>query len=165
MMNTQDIQTLIRLPKVIIDKKPADGYREENRTRRCDLDLQSSDETGRVFQVFIRQHIRIGQNFSIGLRYAVNREKLTTITLARYNGPHGEYSRAPDGHYALPHIHYMTEAEIEAGHSQPQENRRELTDRYATLEEALRVFFHDTETGNYATYFPELLEPRLFNGY
>ena len=93
MMNNQDIQTLIRLPKVIIDKKPADGYREENRTRRCDLDLQSSDETGRVFQVFIRQHIRIGQNFSIGLRYAVNLGKLTTITLARYNGPHGEYSR------------------------------------------------------------------------
>ena len=165
MMNNQDIQTLIRLPKVIIDKKPAGGYREENGARRCDLDLQSSDETGRVFQVFIRQHIRIGQNFSIGLRYAVNRGKLTTVTLARYNGPHGEYSRATDGHFALPHIHYITEAEIEAGHSQPQENHRELTNSYANLDEALRVFFQDTATGNYATFFPELIQSRMFDGY
>ncbi len=165
MMNNQEIQTLIRLPKTIVDRSPVRDYREENGQRRCDLNLQASDGTGLTFPVFIRQNIRLSGNFSIGLRYVVNQGKLTTVTLARYNGPHGETSRAADGHYALPHIHYITEAEIVAGHSQPQENHRELTDRYANLDEALRVFFQDTATGNYATFFPELIQSRMFDGY
>ena len=47
------------------------------------------------------------------------------------------------------------------GHTQPQENQRLVTDKYIFLEEALRVFFQDTSTGNYAQFFPELLEPRM----
>ena len=165
MLTEQDIQDLIRLPKVIVGRHPAQGYREENGQRRCDLELESSDETGRAFPVFVRQNIRLPGNFSIGLRYAVNRGKLTTVTLVRYNGPHGEHGNAPDGHYALPHVHYITAAEMEAGYSQPQENHREVTDKYGNLEDALRVFFNDTATGNYATYFPELIQSRMFDGY
>ena len=164
-MTDDDIQELIRLPKAIVDRSPARGYQEENGQRRCDLNLQASDGTGLAFLVFIRQNLRLPGNFSIGLRCAVNRGKLTTVTLARYNGPHGEHSRASDGHYALPHIHYITADEIAHGHSQPQENRRELTGRYDALEEALRVFFQDTSTGNYAAFFPELTQARLFDGY
>ena len=119
----------------------------------------------REFPVFIRQHLRFTRNFSIGLRYTANQGKLTTITLARYNGPHGETSIAPDGHYALPHIHYITADEIAKGHTHPQENHREVTDRYETLEEALRVFFRDTATLNYEGFFPDLLQGRLFSGY
>ena len=163
-MTDADIQDLIRLPKAIVDRSPARGYQEENGQRRCDLNLQALDGTGLAFLVFIRQNLRLPGNFSVGLRCAANRGKLTMVTLARYNGAHGEHSRASDGHYALPHIHYITADEIAHGHSQPQENRRELTGRYAALEEALRVFFQDTSTGNYADYFPELLEPRLFDG-
>ena len=161
-MTDQEIQVLIGLPKVIVSRSPAKGYREENGQRRCDLELRSADEIGRTFPAFIRQNIRLPGNFSIGLRYGINEGKLTTITLARYNGPHGETSRTADGHHALPHIHYITEDEIAAGHTQPQENHREPTDRYATFEEALSVFFQDTATGNYAQFFPELLEPRMF---
>ncbi len=165
MLTEQEIQDLIGLPKSIVGKNPAKDYREENGQRRCDLELESSDGTGRAFTVFVRQNIRLPGNFSVGLRYVVNRGKLATVTLARYNGPHGEHSHAPDGHYSLPHIHYITEAEIETGHRQPQENHRELTDKYANLEDALRVFFRDTSTENYASYFPELIQSRMFNGY
>lgn len=160
-MTNQEIRSLIGLPKAIVNRSPARGYREENRHWRCDLELQSSDETKRGFLAFIRQNIRLTGNFSIGLRYGVNEGKLATITLARYNGPHGETSLDQDGHYALPHIHYITEDELAAGHTQPQESHREITVRYATLEEALRVFFQDTATGNYAQFFPELLEARM----
>ncbi len=100
MITDQDIEMLIRQPKRITSKSPVQGYREENNQRRCDLELMSSDEDGRVFSVFIRQNLRINLNFTIGLRYSANEGKLTTITLARYNGPHGEVSRALDGHYA-----------------------------------------------------------------
>lgn len=164
MISDVQIQDLIRLPKVIIDRRPATGYREEHGSRRCDLSLRSSDDSARKFLVFIRQHIRIRQNFSIGLRYPVNVGKLTTITLVRYNGPHGETSRAPDGHYARPHIHYITANELAAGHTLPQENHRELTNKYNTFEEALREFFAKIAVENCEDYFPMLWKPRLFNG-
>ena len=162
MMTNQDIQAPIRWPKAIVDKSPGRDYREEYGQRRCDLNLQAADDSGLTFSVFVRRSIRLPGNFSIGLRYPVNEGKLTTITLTRYNGPHGETDRSADGHYALPHIHYITEEEIEAGHSQPQESHRELTNSYATFEEAMLVFFQDTATGNYARFFPELREPRMF---
>ena len=161
MITDDDIQNLIRLPKAIVSRSPARGYREENGQRRCDLYLQASDGTALEFPAFIRQNLRLSGNFSIGLRYALNEGKPTTVTLARYNGPHGETSRAPDGHYALPHIHFITAGEIAKGHTLPQENNRELTNRYNTFDEALRAFFSDTATGNYAQFFPELLEPRM----
>ena len=160
-MTDQEIQALIGLPKAIINRNPARGYREQNGQRRCDLELQPADGTRPEFQAFIRQNLRLPGNFSIGLRCGVYEGKLTTITLARYNGPHGENSRAADGHYALPHIHYITEGELASGHTQPRENYRELTTRYTTFEEAMRVFFQDTATRNYAQFFPELLEPRM----
>ena len=165
MIGNDNIQALIRLPKVIVSKSPARGYREENGSRRCDLELQTSNGSGQVFPVFIRQHIRFGQNFSIGLRYSANQGKPATVTLIRYNGFHGETSRAPDGHYAQPHIHYTPGDEIASGNTHPQENLRQVTDRYSTFDEALRAFFADTATLNYSDYFPELTQPRLINGY
>ena len=36
-----------------------------------------------------------------------------------------------------------------------------MTDRYSDLEQALRAFFTDTATRNYADYFPELLQGRF----
>ena len=164
MLTDQDIHDLIRLPKTIVAKRPATDYREQDGNSRCDMDLQSSEGDVKVFSVFIRRHLRFARNFSIGLRYVANEGKPTTITLVRYNGPHGESSRTPDGHYAKAHIHYLTEEELAAGHTMPQENRREFTSAYGTFEEALRVFFDDTSTSNYRDYFPDLNQGRLFNG-
>ena len=154
MMTQQRIQELIEIPKTIVRRSPKSGYREEQRSRRCDLDLLSlhGDDT---FAVFIRQHLLFAENFSIGLRYRAN-SPFGLITLVRYNGPHGESSRDPDGHYAKPHIHRVTQQEIAAGSTRPQERDRMITDKYATLEQALRVFFTDTVVSNYAEFFPDI---------
>lgn len=165
MITDDQIQRLIRIPKVIIDKRPVVGYREEHGSRRCDLSLQSSNKPDEAFLIFIRCHIRFQQNFSIGLRHTINVDRPMPLTLVRYNGPHGETSRAPDGHYAVPHIHYVTADEIAAGHIQPQETRREFTKKYTNFDEALREFFAETAVENPKHYFPELWKPRLFNGH
>ena len=96
------------------------------------------------------------------MRYQTNDRMLGSVTLVRYNGPHGETSRSQDGHYAKPHIHRITAQEIESGSIQPQESHRENTDRYNTLEEALSIFFFDVGVINYSDYFPELLQRSLF---
>ena len=165
MITDRDIQDLIQLPKIIGSKTPSAGYKEENGHRRCELDLQAMSDDDITFAVFIRQNNRFIENFSIGLRYHTGDKALGTITLVRYNGPHGESSRQPDGHYATPHIHRITEAEIESGSREPQERCREITDRYGTFEQALIAFFDDTATSNRDKYFPEMLQMRLFNGH
>ena len=142
MLTQQRIQDLIELPKTIVRRSPSLGYREENGHRRCDLELRSCGYDGSVFAVFIRQNLQFAENFSIGLRYRADLP-LGSITLVRYNGPHGESSQTQDGHFAQAHIHRITEQELALGSTQPQERDRTITDQYATLEQALLVFFND----------------------
>lgn len=160
-MTDQQLSNLFVCPKQITGKHPARGYHEDNRHWRCNLDLQSVNGTGGVFEVFIRQHVVFVENFSIGLRYQTGNRSPGTITLARYNGPHGEFSRASDGHFAQPHTHHLTAEELAAGSTEPQEKDRRVTDRYATFAQALAVFFGDAGVTNYADYFPELRQARL----
>ena len=131
---------------------------------RCDLELRSHGQDEDTFEVFIRQNVQFIENFSIGLRYRADLP-LGAITLVRYNGPHGESSRSPDGHYAKPHIHRITEQELAKGSTQPQERDRAITHQYATLEQALSVFFEDARVLNHEEYFPEILQMRLFDGH
>ena len=161
MLTDQDILDLIKLPKAITSRTPARGYSDENGHRRCNVTLEGEGDQGGEFTVFIRQHERFVENFSIGLRYQTGDPALRTITLTRYNGPHGEFSISPDGHYALPHIHRITQAELESGSTEPQERHREITDRYSTYEEALAVFFADAAVQNHSDYFPALGQLRL----
>ena len=164
MLTDEQIRELIAVPKSIAALVPRNGFRVEDRHRRCELELSSDSGGFRKFDVFIRQNIRFAGNFSIGLRCQVGDTNRTiTVTLARYNGPHGETARSQDGHYALPHIHYITEAEIARGHQQPQEKLRTATDRYTTFVEALHAFFADISVSKYLDYFPELRQGRLFN--
>ena len=164
MLTQQQIQELIDVPKTIVSKRPRHGYREESGHRRCDLELRSHREDDSTFAVFIRQNLQFVENFSIGLRYRAALP-LGAITLVRYNGPHGETSGAPDGHYAQAHIHRITEQELASGSTQPQERDRTITYRYATLEQGLSVFFDDAGVSNHDEYFPELLQMRLFDGH
>ena len=164
MLTDQDIVNLIEVPKTIGSKTPARTYRQEYGHKRCDIDLQSTSDDTKKFVVFIRQNEKFIENFSIGLRYQTGDSNLRTITLTRYNGLHGETSRDPDGHCAMPHIHRITASEIESGSTQPQERHRKITDKYGTFEQALLSFFKDTRVTNYRDYFPELLQGRLFNG-
>lgn len=164
-MNNQQIQEMIAIPKIITKKDPATKYRTDNIQWRCELELESRQSGSNKFIVFIRQNIFFIENFSIGLRYLTEDPNLGTITLIRYNGPHGEFAIHPDDHYAKPHIHRITAEEISSGSRQPKEKHREITNRYNTLEEALRVFFRDISVENYTDYFPELQQGRFpFNG-
>lgn len=165
MLTDQEITSLIEVPKTIVARTPATGYRDDNRNIRCDVEMTASSDNGEAFAVFIRRHNRYIENFSIGLRYRTFDKQLGDVTLVRYNGLHGEVSRHPDGHFAKSHIHRITEEEVMQGLLQPQERRREITDRYGTFEEALWIFFGDIGTTNLERYFPELRQPRLFDGH
>ncbi len=153
MLIDQEILDLIRSPKEIKRKVPNTGYKDENNHKRCTLTLETSE--GESFGVFIRQNNTFIENYSMGLRYQTNNRDLGWITLVRYNGPHGETSLSQDGHYEKPHIHRITAAEIGSGSTQPQEKKREITDRYLTFEQALVVFFSDIGVKKYLKYFPE----------
>ena len=160
MLTDQEIQGLLVMPKVITDKQPAKGYRDEGFQKRCNLELIGSYDEH--FVVFVRQHSTFIENYSIGLRYQTGEPSVGTITLIRYNGAHGEERRQPGGHFAVPHIHRITEAELLSGSRQPQESHREMTDRYGTFEAALKVFFTDMKVENAKDYFPTESQPPLF---
>ena len=164
-LTDQKIQNLLDIPKTISKKTPPNGYNERDGSRHCHLELEAVSSDGAQFRVFTRQHSVFVEGFSIGLRYQTNIKAVGTITLVRYNGPHGESSRNPDGHYAQPHIHRITAQELASGNTNPQESHREITDRYSTFEQALRIFFEDIGVTNDAEYFPEALQPRLFDEY
>ena len=105
MLTKEDIESLIKTPKKIKKKTPAKEYKEENGHKRCDLEVsEDSVEDGKTFSVFIRQNIYFIENFSIGLCYKTKNRALSSITLIRYNGPHGT-SQSHGGHYSKPHIH------------------------------------------------------------
>ena len=164
MLTDGEIQNLISLPKMITSKEPARGYGESNTQRRCKLSIVAASDSNIRFEVFIRRHIRFIENFTIGLTYRTNLVQSGVITLARYNGAHGETSRSPDGHFATPHIHRVTQTELGSGSIQPQAASRELTAQYSTYEEALAIFFVDTAVENYRRYFPEAGQMRLIEG-
>ncbi len=160
-----EIKKLVAIPKKIKARSPARGYKEENGHKRCSLILEFSAKVGEAFSVFIRQNTQLIENYSIGLRYQTSDRVLGAITLVRYNGPHGEASQHQDGHYDKPHIHCLTAEELRAGSVQPQERRRELTGKYRTFEDALKVFFKDVGVMNYQKYFPELCQGDMFSGH
>lgn len=165
MLTDQQIQEVVARPKTIIQKSPATGYHEEDRHRRCHLELAALTDPAVKFQVFVRQSSEFMEGFSIGLRGKVGGLGSPTVTLIRYNGPHGESSTSDDGHYSVPHIHRITAEAIASGSDRPREKSREITTRYHTYEEALLVFFQDIRVDNYEAYFSELRQLRLFNGH
>ena len=162
MLTDQEIQDLIKSPKEIKEKIPVNGYKEESGYKRCNLALESAGDSARLFLLFIRQNNTFIENFSIGLHYQSNDREFGSLTLLRYNGPHGERSRCQDGHYDKPHIHRIRAAEMDSGHTQPQKKHRAITDKYDTFEEALNVFFADVGVKNYLQYFPECRQKTLF---
>ena len=165
MLTDDEIQGLLDHPKTIAGKTPRAGYKTEAGHRRADLTLEATaGSSATAFSVFIRQNLRFIENFSIGLRYRSNIAGLGDVTLVRYNGPHGEMSIQPDGHYAKPHIHRITAVELASGSRAPKEQHRTITDRYVTLDDALRTFFSDLNINGVQQFFPELVQRRMFNG-
>ncbi len=164
MLTDREIQELIQSPKKIKERNPDRGYSEGDGHRRCNLVLEDDSGGGGIFSVFIRQNTFFIENFSIGLVYKKDKE-VGSITLIRYNGPHGETSRDEDGHYAKSHIHRVIAEEVRSGIMQPQEKHREITEKYSIFEEALNAFLVDVGIVNGSEYFPELNQLGLFDGY
>ena len=165
MLTDRQIQNLVTRPKRILRRVPPSGYQEEGRQRRGELELEATDDSSYRFSVFIRQSAKFIENFSVGLRYQTGDSSLGTVTLLRYNGPHGESVRDPDGHYARPHIHRITEAALVSGSEHPQEMDREITDQYATLEEALVLFLNEVGVMRVRDNFDQLVQMRFFSGH
>ncbi len=163
-LTERDLKELREMPKTIQSKVPRRGFREESGHLRCDLTIYAPSDPIFRFEVYIRQTMRYIENFSLGLIYHASDREHRAITLIRYNGAHGEQTLTPDGHYAQPHIHYLTAEELAQGYLQPRELRRELTDLYSTFEDAIPVFLHDIGVSNVNTYFEDLMQGRLFNG-
>lgn len=165
MLTDDEIQGLLERPKAIASKTPRAGYKIEGGHRRADLTLEGTvGGSVAAFSVFIRQNLRFIENFSVGLRYRSNLAGLGDVTLIRYNGPHGDLSIHPDGHYAKPHIHRVTAAELASGSREPKERHRTITDQYTTFDDALRVFFSDLNINGVQMFFPNLLQRQMFNG-
>lgn len=163
-MTDMEIRDLVACPKAIWSKEPSRDYRYEPSQRRCNLELTATADSRMRFSIFVRQNLKYIENFSVGLNYHSNDRKLGLITLVRYNGPHGESSRQPDGHYAKFHIHRITAAEIASGSREPREIHREITDRYGALEEALIAFFQDTQAVNYWQFCAGMFQRGFLNG-
>ena len=163
MFTDEHIAEIIEIPKVIVTHTPSTGYSEVDNHRRHNLELRAEGNASQRFSVFIRQNVTFIENFSIGLRYHSGEPAVGTMTLMRYNGPHGETSRNPDGHFALPHIHRITAAEPASGTFHPQERDRRTTDRYYTLEQALGTFIEDAAIALDEKLLA-LLQGRLFDG-
>ena len=165
MLTDQDLATLVQAPKRIVRKTPDRGLREESGHKRCELELQPRAHHGGAFEAFIRHSSQFVENFSFGLKYRPDGSPPRTLVLVRYNGPHGETSQAEDGHYTKPHIHRLTADALAEGSVQPRPTDRELTNRYASFEQAIVVFCEDAGIENYSDYFPQALQGILFNGH
>ena len=163
-MTNKDIKNLIDIPKRIHNKDPKKGYKVEYNHRRCNLFLIGSENNKIKFEVFIRQNQIFIENFSIGLHYQMPSLK-NSVTLIRYNGPHGPIEMNKKDHHPKPHIHYITQEEIETGAFNPRAKKIKITNKYNTFEEGLSVFFKDVEINNWQEYFPELEQGRFSNGY
>ena len=182
MITNQDIQKLISTPKKIQKKNPRRGYTQEKGHKKCNLILcqlhlqmqDSAEEKSPAkkenlkeqnndieFKIFIRQNQTFMENFSIGLRcYISSLQKF--VILVRYNGPHGSVPRGKTDHHPYPHIHRVTQEEIQSGSFNPKEKNIEITKKYSTYEEGLRAFLMDMNVTNWQDYFPELEQMRFF---
>ena len=158
-MTDKDIQSLINTPKRIQKKEPRKGYKAENNHKRCNLILIGGENNKR-FEVFIRQNQDFIENFSIGLQYKMPSLE-NHVTLIRYNGPHGQIKRNETDHHPEPHIHRITQEEIQSGSFNPKMKNMKITDKYNTFEEGLSVFLIDVGISNWKEYFPELEQGRL----
>ncbi len=152
------INELLHCDKKIISS-PSQKNKSSNMYKQTNIAIESTD--GRYkFSVFINEHLQLLEIFSVGLVYIHEDIGYTIIT--RYNGDHGQHKNQLTGEkFPGFHIHTLTPAALEAGLK--GENHAEQTTKFATLKEAMRVFFTDLHILNYSEFYPELMQTELFN--
>ena len=138
LLTDDQIDALIGLPKIITNPKA----RKIEKRGSQQVNYDAEGPNGEQFRVYLRQNMRITDGFSCGLLYVPPTGE--SITLTRYNGADHEHSNPLDSAAPLPlacHIHRATEKYIAAGRK--AEHYAETTDRYQTLDGALRALLLD----------------------
>lgn len=140
-----------------IKEVPRREMKEENRHRRNDL-LAASDD-GAEFDVFIRQSLDFAEDFSIGLVFRASDGK--RITLVRFNGQHEQSPQLfnSNPHFSY-HIHKATAENLNAGRL--EKHPATVTDRYASLDEAIAEFMTTTNIQGWQKHFPNAVPMPLF---
>jgi hypothetical protein len=151
-----EISQLIGCPKTITEP-PRREMKEENRHRRNDLVVASAD--GAEFDVFIRQSLDFAEDFSLGLVYHAPDGK--RITLVRFNGQHEQSPElfGSQPHFSY-HIHKATADNLSSGRL--EKHPGEVTERYASFDEAISEFMTTTNIHGWEKYFPQAVPLPLF---
>jgi hypothetical protein len=146
--NDSDIKKLISCPKEIVIAPK--GLKPERGSRRDSFTLKSSDGIY-SFNCFIRELVKLPENFSIGLDYNPKDEK-GVIKILRCNGLHGGHKEFP--HHAHCHIHQATALSINNGLDPT--NTAIITNEYTTLSQAIQFFLRyvNVKSADALKYFP-----------
>ena len=131
-LDNEFIQILLNSTKEIV--QPPNKPKLERGHYRIGFELQSIDKSY-FFSAFGRYNVMFQENFSIGLIFIPKDEK-GVYELLRCNGQHGEHKMFP--HHTYFHIHRASTDAIEQGLR--EDCGIEITDKYATFEEAVRFF-------------------------
>jgi len=142
------IQELIETEKMIYQKSPKTGMRQEYSHNRVELDLKATSIDAK-FSVYIRQNVNHIHNFSIGLDYI---GKSGRVQLIRFNGAHKTVNDAIDNHHYNFHIH----REIEEYEGFNKLAHAENTTEYNDFESAVSFAMNKINVQNYSSFFPEI---------
>lgn len=137
-LNDDKIEELITVFKRVV--KPKVNWSDKTSHRQKNYDVMDTD--GReTFTVYVRQNLRITDDFSVGLLWhSPDGEKLT---LVRYNGPshpHRNHLENATLEFAC-HIHRATRRYIDAG--KKADGYAMPTTAYSTVEGALDALIRD----------------------
>lgn len=146
------ISSLIECEKVIktAPRKSMSVDPKNEFTLRNDFTCVSSD--GKVFEIFMRVNTKLPFLFSIGLRY---RSEDRIFTLCRYNGKHEHRNKIADRNkFDAFHIHKLYDQQLSDGLDSSID--AEVTEQYATFDEALYSFLVDCHIKDWEKHFPHL---------
>ena len=151
-MDTALIDSLITCEKLIrtAPKKTMSTDPRNDFTFRNGFTCVSAD--GKVFEVFMRMNKKFPYLFSIGLCF---RSENGTFIICRYNGKHPHRNKiANRNRLDNFHIHKLYDEQLTDGTDGSLD--AEITEEYATFDEALFMCLNDCHIGNWQQYFPDL---------
>ncbi len=158
MLTNEEIERYIK-----IEKELPKGKFKTNKTDRyyeCDIQLNCDAINNVKFNVFIRQHIEMDHNFSIGLSIKLqNKGTERRFNLYRFNGAKSQHMTA---HHRFPHIHILTEEDIILNRENKPSNIKILNENIS-FNNAILYFVREINIINAENYFEFLIMDELFN--
>lgn len=149
-LTDEQIEVLLRAPKKVTN--PGARWKVQRGADQKNFELESDD--GKQFTLYLRQNIRIANNFSCGILY---KHPQGPVTLTRYNGSDHDHDNPLDLDTKVStacHIHIATERYMRIGRK--PEHFAETTDRYTDLDGALRSLVEDCKITGIKLKDPEV---------